>query len=119
MSRYSTYVVAMVVVGLAATYGFQPGLRPYFWPAIAWSIFIMSAMVVLAVVGNILLVVYHMFTGYIPEEEWRYKELVPTCEGGCRPSSHGATRTSVEEWARSSLKNTTLDTIGNPDSVKH
>ena len=75
MSRHSIYVVAMVVVGLAATYGFQPGLRPYFWPAIAWSIFIMSAMVVLAVVGNILLVVYHMFTGYIPEEEWRYKEL--------------------------------------------
>jgi hypothetical protein len=96
MSRYSIYVVAMVVVGLAATYGFQPGLRPYFWPAIAWSIFIMSAMVVLAVVGNILLVVYHMFTGYIPEEEWRYKELsadmrrrMPSIEPRSYPNKRG------------------------------
>lgn len=96
MSRHSIYGVAMVVVGLAATYGFQPGLRPYLWPAIAWSIFIMSAMVALAVVGNILLVLYHMFTGYIPEEEWRYKELsadmrrrMPSFEPRSHPNKPG------------------------------
>jgi hypothetical protein len=75
MSRQSIYGVAMVVVGLAATYAFQPSLRPYVWSAIAWSIFIMSAVVVVAVVGNILVVLYRMFTGDIPEEEWRYKEI--------------------------------------------
>jgi len=96
MSRQSIYGVAMAVFGLAATYAFQPGLRRYVWPAIAWSIFIMSAMVALAVVGNILVVIYHMFTGCPPDEEWRYRESsddmrkrMPSLEPRSRPNKQG------------------------------
>ena len=74
MSRYRNYGVAIAVVGLAATYALQPGLRHFLWPAIAWSIFIMSAIVAVAVVCNILVVLYHMFFGYISEEERLFKQ---------------------------------------------
>ena len=74
MSRYRNYGVAIAVVGLAAIYALQPGLRHFLWPAIAWSIFIMSAVVALAVLCNILVVLYHMFFGYIPEEERLFRQ---------------------------------------------
>jgi hypothetical protein len=74
MSRYRNFGVAIAVVGLAAIYALEPGLRHFLWPAIAWSIFIMSAIVAVAVVCNILVVLYHMFFGYIPEEERFFKQ---------------------------------------------
>jgi hypothetical protein len=74
MSRYRNFGVAIAVVGLAAIYALQPGLRHFLWPAIAWSIFIMSAIVAVAVVCNILVVLYHMFFGYIAEEERLFKQ---------------------------------------------
>jgi hypothetical protein len=96
MSRYSTYGVALVVVALIATYAFQPGLRQYVWPAVAWSIFILSAMIALAVVGNIVVVLYHMLVGYTPEEEGRCKESsadlrrkMPSFETRSHPDKHG------------------------------
>jgi hypothetical protein len=96
MSRCRTYGIALVVVGLTATYVFQPGLRPYVWPAIAWSIFILSAMIALAVLGNLVAVLYHMFVGYNAEEEWHCKESsadlrkkMPSFEPRSRPDKHG------------------------------
>ncbi len=74
MSRDHTYGVVIAVIVLAAIYALQPGLRHFVWPAIAWSIFIMSAIVAVAVVCNILVVLYHMFFGYIPEEERLFKQ---------------------------------------------
>src|SRR5207253_10197462 len=74
MSRYRNYGVATAAIALAAIYALQPGLRHFLWPAIAWSIFIMSAIVAVAVVCNILVVLYHMFFGYIPEEERFFKQ---------------------------------------------
>jgi hypothetical protein len=96
MSRGRTYGVALVLVVLAATCAFQPGLRHYVWPAIAWSIFIMSAMIALAVVGNIVAVLYQMLVAYSAEEEWRCKkssadlrEKMPSFEPRSRPDKHG------------------------------
>ena len=57
----------------------------------------MSAMVALAVVCNIMMVLYHMFFGDIPEEERFLNKPVPTCIRKCRPSNHGFTRVSPEE----------------------
>ena len=74
MSRYRYYGFAIVVIGLAAIYALLPGLRHFVWPAIAWSIFIMSAIVAVAVFCNILAVLYHMFFGYIPEEERLFRQ---------------------------------------------
>ncbi len=74
MGRYRNYGVAIAVIGLTAIYVLQPGLRHFLWPAIAWSIFIMSAIVAVAVVCNILVVLYHMFFGYIPEEERLFQQ---------------------------------------------
>lgn len=74
MSRYRNYGVAIAVIGLAAIYALQPGLRHFLWPAIAWSIFIMSAVVALAVLCNVLVVLYQMFFGYIPEEERLFRQ---------------------------------------------
>ena len=80
------------MIGLVAIYALQPGLRHFVWPGIAWSIFIMSAIVAVAVVCNILVVLYHMFFGYIPEEERLLKQAstdlrkkMPTFE----PRVHG------------------------------
>jgi hypothetical protein len=69
MSRQRTYGAALVVLGLAATYAFQPSLRNYFWPAIAWSIFVMSALITLGVLGQLVMVVYHMGVGYTSKED--------------------------------------------------
>jgi TctA family transporter len=74
MSRYRKNGVAIAVIALAAIYALQPGPRHFVWPAIAWSIFIMSAIVAVAVVCNILVVLYHMFFGYIPVEERLLKQ---------------------------------------------
>ena len=67
MSRGSAYAVAGIVTGVAAILVFLPTLRPFLWPGIAWAIFIMAAIVALAVLGNILSVLYHTYTGYGPE----------------------------------------------------
>jgi succinate dehydrogenase hydrophobic anchor subunit len=69
MSRQRTYGAALVVLGLAATYAFQPSLRHYFWPAIAWSIFFMSALITLVVLGQLAMVVYHMWMGVTSKED--------------------------------------------------
>ena len=71
MSREQSYGVAIAVVGFAAVYALQLGLRHFIWPAIAWSIFIMAVVAALAVVCNIVVVLCHMFFGYIPEDERR------------------------------------------------
>jgi hypothetical protein len=96
MSRYRNYGVAIGVIGLAVIYALQPGLRHFLWPTIAWSIFIMSAIVAVAVVCNILVVLYHMFFGYIPEEERLFKQTstdmqrkIPTFEPRVRPGKQG------------------------------
>jgi len=71
MSRQRTYGAALLALGLAATYAWQPSLRHYFWPAIAWSIFVMSALITLVVLGQLAMVVYHMGMGYSSKEDER------------------------------------------------
>jgi hypothetical protein len=75
MNRYITFGVTFVAVVMAAVYTIQPELRHFFWPAIAWTIFLMSAMVALVVVGNILVVLYYMFMGYPPEVDRDLQEV--------------------------------------------
>lgn len=61
----------LLVLALAATYAFEPNLRHYFWPAIAWSIFLMSALITLAVLGQLIMVVCNMWMGYTSKEDER------------------------------------------------
>ena len=75
INRYITFGVTFVAVVMAAVYTVQPELRHFFWPAIAWTIFLMSAMVALVVVGNILVVLYYMFMGYPPEVDRDLQEV--------------------------------------------
>ena len=71
MSREQIRGVVIAVLGFVTIYALAPSLRHYVWPAIAWTIFVMSAMAALACVGDIVVVMYHMFYGYIPEDERR------------------------------------------------
>jgi len=71
MSTQRKCGAALLVLGLAATYAFQPNLRHYFWPAIAWSIFVMSALITLVVLGQLAMVVYQMWMGYTSKEDER------------------------------------------------
>ncbi|HST12073.1 MAG TPA: hypothetical protein VLL05_16980 [Terriglobales bacterium] len=71
MRRQHTYGAVLLVLGLAATYVFQPSLRHYFWPTIAWSIFVMSALITLVVVGQLIMVVCNMWMGYTSKEDQR------------------------------------------------
>lgn len=71
MSREQIRGVVIAVLGFVTIYALAPSLRHFIWPAIAWTVFVMSAMAALAIVGNIVVVMYHMFCGYIPEDERR------------------------------------------------
>jgi hypothetical protein len=74
MSRHRAYAAALIALGLVATYAFQPGLGHFIWSAIVWIIFMMSALMVLAVLSNILMVLIHMWTGYTPKQEQRLEQ---------------------------------------------
>ncbi len=71
MSTQRTCGAVLLVLALAATYAFQPNLRHYFWPAIAWSIFLMSALITLVVVGQLIMVVCNMWMGYTSKGDER------------------------------------------------
>jgi hypothetical protein len=76
MSTQRTFGAVLLVLALAATYAFQPNLRHYFWPAIGWSIFLMSALITLVVVGQLIMVVCKMWMGYTSKEDERLAENV-------------------------------------------
>jgi hypothetical protein len=67
MSRRASYGIALLVAGIVTAIVFVPSIRQFVWPGVAWSIFIMSAIVAIVVFGNILAVLYYMYTGYGPE----------------------------------------------------
>ena len=71
MSTQRKCGAALLVLALAATYAFQPNFRHYFWPAIAWSIFVISALITLVVLGQLAMVVYQMWMGYTSKENER------------------------------------------------
>lgn len=71
MSTQRTCGAVLLVLALAATYAFEPNLRHYFWPAIAWGIFLMSALITLAIVGQLIMAVCNMGMGHTPKEDER------------------------------------------------
>lgn len=67
MSRRNIYGVAFAAAGFAALFAFLPRLRPFLWPGIAWSILLVSAIAVFAVLINLGMVIFYMYTGYRSE----------------------------------------------------
>ena len=67
MSKRASCGIALLVAGIVTAIVFVPSIRQFVWPGVAWTIFIMSAIVAIVVFGNILTVLYYMYTGYGPE----------------------------------------------------
>jgi hypothetical protein len=69
MGRRGAYGIAFAVVAVTVLLAFLPHLRSFVWPGIAWVLLVVSAIVVLGVVVNILVVVLSMYIGYRPANE--------------------------------------------------
>lgn len=102
LGRRRAYGVGAAVVAIALLFAFLPRSRVLLWPVLAWTLLLVSAIVVLGVACSILVAVVSMYTGYPARADSVEKLAAATAgKGGVVPldgRSSEAT-TPVNPWA--------------------